>query len=122
MADKTSGREFAGELAAFKESVADIKNDVEYTKYPEFQILVAAVYSLMKHSDFTSIQLKDAQGTSAEQDKVEQNLRDNFGILDSESATQVVGKACFRGCQWQYSQFEMYDNGQNSVLPDRKAS
>ncbi len=112
MADKASGRDFAGELAAFKEFAAGVKNDVEYTKYPDFQILVAAPYSLMKHNDFTSIQLKDAQGAGADHEKVENNLRENFGIIDSESATQVVGRSCFRGCQWQYTQFEMYDSGE----------
>ena len=111
MENKISDRDFAAELEAFRESVSGVANDVEYTKYPDFQILVAAVHSLMKHNDFTSIQLKDAQGVGAEQDKVESNLRDNFGVVDSETAAQVVGRACFRGCQWQYSQFEMYDSG-----------
>ena len=46
MADKASGRDFAGELAAFKEFAAGVKNDVEYTKYPDFQILrSSAVFS-----------------------------------------------------------------------------
>ena len=110
MENKISERDFVAELTAFKESVSGIAHDIEYTKYPDFQILVSAVYSLMKHNDFTSIQLKDAQGVGAERDKVEKNLR-VFGVLDSESATQAIGRASFRGCQWQYSQFDMYDNG-----------
>lgn len=60
MENTNSTRDFAAELTAFKESVADLKNDIQYTKYPDFQILTSAVHSLMKYNDFTSIQLKDS--------------------------------------------------------------
>ena len=47
MENTNSTRDFAAELTAFKESVADLKNDIQYTKYPDFQILTSAVHSLM---------------------------------------------------------------------------
>lgn len=103
-------KDFAAELIAFKESVADIKNDIQYTKYPDFQILTAAVHSLMKFHDFTSIQLKDSSGVSADREAVSNNLSDNFDILDNESAMQSIGMISFRGTHWQYAQFDMYDN------------
>ena len=96
MENTNSTRDFAAELTAFKESVADLKNDIQYTKYPDFQILTSAVHSLMKYNDFTSIQLKDSSGVGADREKVSENLEKNFGILDNESAMQSIGMASFR--------------------------
>ena len=110
MENTNSTRDFAAELTAFKESVADLKNDIQYTKYPDFQILTSAVHSLMKYNDFTSIQLKDSSGVGADREKVSENLEKNFGILDNESAMQSIGMASFRGTHWQYAQFDMYDD------------
>ncbi len=111
MADFT--KNFVAELEAFKESVADIKPEVKYVKYEEFQILVAAVHSLMKHSDFTSIQLKDANGVGAQRDVVQKYLKDNFNIYDNKSANQAIGNACFRGTHWQFAQFDMYNENED---------
>ncbi len=110
MSNKVADRDFAAELSAFRESVSNIKNDVEYTKYPDFQMLVSAVHSLMKGYDFTTLQLKDDAEIVVQSEQMEKELRDNFEIHDTESATQAIGRVSFRGCQWQYKQFEMYDS------------
>ncbi len=103
-----SERNLAAELAVFKDSIKDLGYDIEYIKYPEFQILTAAVLSLMKGHNFTDIRLTNANNEGADKSAVEKDLL-KFGIRDSESAKQSIGTASFRGAHWQYAQFDMYD-------------
>ncbi|MCI8284755.1 MAG: DUF2185 domain-containing protein [Firmicutes bacterium] len=103
---------FEEKIADFKNRVSDLKCDIEYPDLRDFQMLTAAVHSYVKQGDFTSIVLKNAEGVSPEVEIVVDNLADNFGIHDDDSAQFNIGKACFRGCYWQFLQFDAYDNGQ----------
>ena len=106
-------RDFAAELTAFKESVADLKNDIRYTKYPDFQqFLTSAVHSLMKYNDFTSIQSEGFQRCGRRPRKRSpKTWKENFGILDNESAMQSIGTAePPRNSLGARAQFDMYDD------------
>ena len=93
----------------FVQSIGDIYPDVEYVDASEFNILLAGVQSLIKHNNFTKLILQDASGAAASQDIVVKSLIDNYGINDADSATQSIGKACFRGAHWQFLQFSAID-------------
>ncbi len=101
---------YADSLHSFYDEVKDLENDVVYTKFEDFQVLLSAVYSLIDGSDFVNIQMQDASGTAANRSKVDEDLR-KFGIIDEETAMMVISKACMRGMHWQYAQFQMHDSG-----------
>ena len=103
---------FKTKAEEFKNSIGDIFPEVEYVPAGEFHILLAGVQSLIKHNNFTKLILQDASGAAASQDIVVKSLIDNYGITDADSATQGIGKACFRGAHWQFMQFKAADTEQ----------
>jgi len=96
----------------FVAGIGDIFPEVEYTDVSEFNILLAGVHSLIKHNNFTKLILQDASGAAASQDIVVRSLIDNYNINDADSATQSIGKACFRGAHWQFLQFQAIDENE----------
>lgn len=105
-------------LRDLHDQVKDLENDVAYTKLEDFQILLAAVYSLIDGSDFTSMEMQDPAGNFASREQVEKDL-ESFGIVDEETAMMVISRACGRGAHWQYVQFAMYDRGNFDVELDK---
>ncbi|MGP1442217.1 MAG: DUF2185 domain-containing protein [Anaerovoracaceae bacterium] len=110
------------EIDEFRKSVSDLKNDVEYTRKKEFQVLLAAVHSLIKQNNFTSIKLVDRNGVPADRKKVSENLTENFRITETNSANRAIGNICFRGTQWQFVQFERADDPEFSVELEKLSS
>ena len=101
---------FKKKTEEFKMNIGEIYPEVEYVPANEFQILLAGVHSLINRNNFTKLVLQDASGASASQDIVTKNLIDNYGINDADSATQSIGRACFRGAHWQFMQFGAVDS------------
>ncbi len=101
---------FKKKVDEFIANTGDIYPEVEYVNPSEFNILLAGVHSLINRNNFTKLVLQDATGASASQDIVTKNLIDNYGINDADSATQSIGRACFRGAHWQFMQFSAVDS------------
>lgn len=104
-------------LKELYDKIKDLKHDITYTKLEDFQILLAAPYSLMDGSDFTNIKMVDPAGNAASRTKVDEDLK-SFGVIDEETAMQVISRGCLRGTHWQYAQFMMYDSGNFNIELD----
>ncbi|MDD6254808.1 MAG: DUF2185 domain-containing protein [Eubacteriales bacterium] len=96
------------------DKIRALDNDIPYTKLEDFEILLAAPYSLMDGSDFTNMQMVDPAGNAASRSKIDEDLK-SFGIVDEETAMQVISRGCLRGTHWQYAQFMMYDQGNFNI-------
>lgn len=102
---------FKQKIDELREKTENLKPEVEYTDLKQFHMLVGAVYSYMKGNDFFELVLKDPRGVEANNEMVENNLRENFGIVNEETAQMQIGMTAFRGCQWQFVQFDMMEHG-----------
>ena len=97
-------------LTDLRDKVKDLKNDVEYTKLEDFQILLSAVYSLIDGSDFTSMEMQDPAGNLASREKVDKDLESFTRDIPAGYYLRPIPQSQLDGMEMEEAEKQAYQN------------